>query len=218
MTRTISSERLKDKTYFEKTKFALLTEIQNGKILCAGLENGYVYMAYPYSQDAVNKFREITQSDEDTFFPLLIPDFSTLASLTTVSSPELKLLASTFWPGPLNVVTPLIPGLNINLGAKTYPSNVYCRVPSNKFLRELLGLVGPLIYATAPQISGQATRQVADISPKIKKQIDIIVDSGRCRYTKPATTVSFVVQPPKIMRHGIIDETKLRSVLQHLSD
>jgi L-threonylcarbamoyladenylate synthase len=218
MTRTITSEKLKDKTYFEKSKFALLTELQGGKILCAALENGYVYMAYPYSQGAVERFREITQSDEDTFFPVLIPDLTTMESLTPTHSPELKLLAATFWPGPMNVIAPLLPGLNINLGAKTYPSNIYCRVPSSKFLRELLGLVGPLIYATAPQITGQAARQVADIAPKIKKQIDIIVDSGRCRYAKPATTISFAVQPPKIMRHGIIDETKLRGVLQHLSD
>lgn len=218
MTRIIRSEKLKDKTYFEKTKFALLTELQRGKILSAGLENGYVYMAYPYSQESVGRFREITQSDEDTFFPVLIPDLITMESLTSIHSSELKLLAATFWPGPMNIVAPLLPGLTIDLGAKSYPANIYCRVPSNRFLRELLGLAGPLIYATAPQISGQAARQVADIAPKIKRQIDIIVDSGRCRYVKPATTVSFAVQPPKIVRLGIIEETKLRSVLQHLSD
>ncbi len=218
MTRFITAEKLKDKTYFEKTKFALLTEIQSGKIVCAGLENGYVYLAYPYSQAAVDKFREIAMRDEDTFFPVLIPDLSVMESLTGAASPELKLLASTFWPGPMNVVAPIIPGLNINFGANKPPASIYCRVPSNKFLRELLGLIGPLIYATAPQISGQPARQVADIAPKIKKQIDIIIDSGRCRYTRPATTVSFVTQPPKILRQGIIDEIKLRSVLQHLSD
>ena len=218
MTRIIRSEKLKDKTYFEKTKFALLTELQSGKILCAGLENGYVYMAYPYSRESVGRFREITQSDEDTFFPVLIPDLVTMESLTSVHSSELKLLAATFWPGPMNIMAPLLPGLAIDLGAKSYPANIYCRVPRNKFLRELLGLTGPLIYTATPKISGEAARQVVEIAPKIKRQIDIIVDSGRCRYIKPATTVSFAVQPPKVVRHGIIDETKLRGVLQHLSD
>jgi L-threonylcarbamoyladenylate synthase len=218
MTRTITSEKLKDKIFFEKAKFALLAELQGGKILCAALENGYVYMAYPYNSGVVDRFREITQNDVDTFFPVLIPDLTTMKSLTPTHSPELKLLAATFWPGPMNVIVPLLPGLNINLGSASYPSNIYCRVPSNRFLRELLGLVGPLIYSTAPQISGQAARQVSDIAPKIKRQIDIIIDSGRCKYSKPATTISFAVQPPKIMRHGIIDETKMRGVLQHLSD
>ena len=218
MTRVITAEKLKDKIYFEKTKFSLLTELQSGKIFCTGLENGYVYMAYPYNPEAVSKFQEIAQRDEDTFFPLLIPDLRAMESLTSAASPELKLLATTFWPGPLNVVAPLLPGMNINLGASKPPSSVYCRVPSNKFLRELLGLIGPLIYATAPAISGKPARQVVDIAPNIKRQIDVILDSGRCRYTKPATTVSFVTQPPKILRRGIIDEIKLRSVLQHLSD
>ena len=218
MTRTISSEKFKDKIFFEKTKFGLLTELQNGKILCAGLENGYVYMAYPHSQSTVSRFRELVAKDEDTFFPVLIPDLKAMESLTSAASPELKLLATTFWPGPLNLVAPLISGLNLNFGASTPPSSIYCRVPSNKFLRELLGLTGPLIYTAAPQISGQPARQVIDIAPKIKKQIDIIIDSGRCRYTKPATTVSFATQPPTIMRKGIIDEIKLRGVLPHLSD
>lgn len=218
MTRTISSEKFKDKTFFEKTKFALLTELQSGKILCAGLENGYVYMAYPHSQSTVGRFREIAAKDEDTFFPVLIPDLRTMESLTSASSTELKLLATTFWPGPLNVVAPLISGLNFNFGTSEPPSSIYCRVPSNKFLRELLGLTGPLIYTATPQLSGEPARQVIDIAPKIRKQIDIIIDSGRCRYTKPATTVTFVTQPPTILRKGIIDEIKLRGVLPHLSD
>ncbi len=217
MTRVITAEKLKDKTYFEKTKFALLAEIQSGKIFCTGLENGYVYMAYPYNTAAVDKLREINMSDENTFFPILIPDIKTLESLTATPSSDLKLLATTFWPGPLNIVAPLLPGLGINLGTSNYPSSVYSRIPSNKFLRELLVLIGPLIYTTAPQISGAAARQVTEIAPKIKKQIDIIVDTGRCKYTKPATTVSFITQPPKLIRQGIIDEIKLRSVLQNLS-
>ncbi|MEI6407052.1 MAG: Sua5/YciO/YrdC/YwlC family protein [Actinomycetes bacterium] len=216
MTIVLTNDQLKKKIDFETQLFEILEILRSGSLICAALENAYVLIADPTSEDAVVKLKEVKGIQEDTYFPLLVANVDSLKDYSPSVTPSLRLIGLEFWPGPLNLEVQARTGLPWTLGAVNEPSVLIARSPSSKFLRGVLELSGPLMYSPAAVVGDKAPKQVADIAHAITEQVAVIIDSGPCILEGIASTVNFQTDNPKMVREGSIKFFEMNKILPSL--
>lgn len=217
MARVISKESLANKEFVEKLTFNLVEKLRGGSLLGVALENGYIIVADPSDEDTVQKLKAIKSLSEDFYFPVLLPNLESLAELAEELTPTMRLVASHFWPGPLNMEFAAKKGLPWNLGASFQPQTIIARMPKNKILRSLLNLTGPLLFTSAASRGGNPCLSVTEISAANRKHLDLIVNTGPCSLKSNATTIVFTGKGARITREGSIAAAQLRKVVPEIS-
>lgn len=213
MVKIINSVQIRSKLALEKAIFATIEKLRNGKIICASLENGYALIVDPSNEEAVAKMKLIKQLDDNYYFPLLIYSLDTIDGLVEGITPSARLLALEFWPGALNLQFTAKSGLPWTLGARQSPSELLVRSPSNKLLRGVVELFGPIIFSAA-NVSGESpARTIAKIPKEFMKVVDTCVDTGTCKSQENATTISCEGSIPRIIRAGAVPSFELKKAL-----
>ncbi|MBV9078918.1 MAG: threonylcarbamoyl-AMP synthase, partial [Methylobacteriaceae bacterium] len=88
-------------------------------------------------------------------------------------------LAEAFWPGPLTLVLPLLPGSPISELARAGLPSVGLRVPAHPVARALLQAVGRPVAAPSANLSGRVSPTVADhVLADLAGCIDAVLDGG----------------------------------------
>lgn len=97
---------------------------------------------------------------------LLCPSTQSAFALASSVPPVAQVLASSLWPGPLTLVLDSKDGGTVGL-----------RVPDHPVVRDLLVEYGEPIYATSANLAGgTAPAALAEVDPRVREQVDFIVD------------------------------------------
>ena len=105
-------------------------------------------------------------------------------------------LIEKFWPGPLTIIY-YTPG----------DKKIGVRIPANVITNKILNAVDDAVYLPSANISGQKEAMSAlEVEDTFDNQLDLIVDGGKCAYSKPSTVVDLTSRPFKILREGVIAE------------
>lgn len=211
--KVIKSADIKSKIALRTQAFAALELLREGRIICAPLENGYVLIVDPASEEGVTRLKSIKQISDDIYFPLLVSDVDSLMDFSSNVSPAVRLLVSEFWPGPLNLEIQARAGLAWNLGAHSAPDTLIVRAPASRFLMELLQLACPLIFTAAASIGAKSPQKFNEIEADFLNEIDLLLNTGPCPNSGFATTVSFVGNTETVIREGLITFFDLKKVL-----
>jgi tRNA A37 threonylcarbamoyladenosine synthetase subunit TsaC/SUA5/YrdC len=126
-----------------------LKGIRDGYIICAPLENGYVFLADAFSEFAVRAMHVLRGDDLGVKAQVLIHSSATLSGLTRNITDDVRALADAFWPGPLSLNLNPSMGLNWNLGDNNSLDLFSVRAPEASFVSALLKESGPLAVASA---------------------------------------------------------------------
>ncbi len=139
-------------------------------------------------------------------------DFSQLSLWARDVSPVARLLAETFWPGPLTLIlkkAPSVPDL-VTGGQAT----VGARIPNHPLTLELLkrfggGIVGPSAnrFGRISPTTAQAVHEELDGS------VDFVLDGGQCTVGVESTIVDVSGDEPVILRPGMISAKQIEAVL-----
>ena len=81
------------------------------------------------------------------------------------------------------------------------------RIPDNKYIRDLIKLLGKPVTATSANLSGRTPNYsiasfLRPLSNKKKEMIDLIVDAGKLPRNKPSTVIDATEAELKILRRG----------------
>ena len=121
-------------------------------------------------------------------------------------------LAATFWPGPLTLVLPrskAIPDI-VTAGGPT----VGVRCPSHPLIRAVIRECGfPLAAPSANPSNRVSPTTAAHVRNQLGKTIACIVDGGSSHVGIESTVLDLTVQPPRILRPGVIGEAALAAVI-----
>ncbi len=123
-------------------------------------------------------------------------------------------LAKAFWPGPLTMVLPRakqIPDI-VTAGGET----VGVRWPSHPFIQEVIRACDFPLAAPSANLSNQISPTNAEHVAKQLK-IPLIVDGGQAQVGIESTVVDLTVNPPRVLRPGMIHEQALAAVTGHLA-
>jgi L-threonylcarbamoyladenylate synthase len=118
-------------------------------------------------------------------------------------------LAKAFWPGPLTMVLPRaknIPDI-VTAGGET----VGVRWPSHPFIQEVIRACDFPLAAPSANLSNQISPTNAEHVAKQLK-IPLIVDGGQAQVGIESTVIDLTVNPPRLLRPGMIHEQALMAV------
>jgi len=108
-------------------------------------------------------------------------------------------------PGPFTIVSN---GKGkVAKGIEAENGTLGIRIPDNKYIMELVKLLGKPVTATSANLSGRTPNYsiasfLRPLSNKKKEMIDLIVDAGKLPRNKPSTVIDATESELKILRRG----------------
>src|SRR5271170_5916085 len=121
-------------------------------------------------------------------------------------------LAKSFWPGPLTIVLPRtkeIPEI-VTAGGET----VGIRWPSHPFIQAVIRECNFPLAAPSANLSNRVSPTSAEhVLKQLGRKVSLIVDGGQSQVGIESTVLDLSVNPPQILRPGMIHTESLAAVM-----
>jgi L-threonylcarbamoyladenylate synthase len=125
-------------------------------------------------------------------------------------------LAAAFWPGPLTLVLPrsaLVPDI-VTAGGST----VGLRWPQHPFIQAVIQAAGfPLAAPSANPSNRLSPTSAEHVRRHLGARLRLIVDGGPCAIGVESTVLDLTVDPPRVLRPGVVHEAALEAVVGRLA-
>jgi len=196
--------------------------LARGGVLAIPTESSYGLAADPRNPAGVAAVYRIKGRDAGKALPVVVADRGQLAGLGI--DPDLPILVplSACWPGPLTVILPLLPLVQMPPGARQIPAagggtSLAVRVPGHAGLRRLLAELGHGLTATSANRSGGEPivdpLEAAALFGGLGEDDAMIVDGGLLPGGPPSTLVAIEESGPVVLRSGRFPVERLRECL-----
>ncbi len=127
------------------------------------------------SAQAAARVQELKARPGDKPLPLILGDLAMLPLVTAAAGDGLLRLARAFWPGPLSVLVPALPGLPAAVQDPRGLTSV--RVTPHPLAARLSREAGCPLIATSANVSGQpAASRPGDLAPALVRAVDLVLD------------------------------------------
>ena len=198
----------------------LSLDIERGIELAAEFLRSDGVIAYPtdtlyglgcdsFSLKALHRILQVKGRSADKGLPLLLADPDDVDLVARPGSPHFRALADAFWPGPLTLVLPPVPGLPAPVLGPTRAVGV--RVPDHEIPRALVRALGKPIVGTSANLSGGPDPTTAqDVYRALGDVIDHVIDGGPANRSLPSTVVDITGGRPRILRTGAITPKEIQ--------
>lgn len=190
--------------------------LKEEKLVAIPTETVYGLAGNIFSEKAVKAIFETKQRPH--FNPLIV-HISTLGALDSIVSyvpKKAKLLAETFWPGPITLVLPKkdhIPDL-ITAGKPT----VAVRVPNHPLTLKLLKQIEfPIAAPSANPFNRISPTTAEHVEDYFKNDIDMVLDGGPCSKGIESTIIGFEKDKPVIYRLGSTPLEAIEAIIGKVS-
>ncbi len=141
-----------------------------------------------------------------------IAQMKDLEEIVTEIPEKAKLLAKTYWPGPLTMILPKAD--KVPLETTGGLSSVAVRFPSDPIARELILQAGGYVAAPSANTSGRPSPTTAEhVMEDLGDAIDMIIDGGQVGIGLESTIVDFTEEIPVVLRPGYISLEMLQELL-----
>lgn len=179
--------------------------LRAGGIVAYPTDTVYGLGADIYNAEAVRKVFLAKSRPLTLPLPILIADTADISQLVDSLPPTAVTLMHKFWPGGLTIIFNKAPGLHSLALANS--SKVAVRLPEHPLTRKLIALAGNPIVGTSANLHG---REPALTAAKVKAQlgssVDFIVAGGTCPGGIESTIIDVTVDPPVILRPGMLPQ------------
>ena len=183
-----------------------------GGVVALPTESFYGLAVHALNERAIERLFRVKGRREDNPLLILIASRETLGSYVTNVSDKASTLMDRFWPGGLTLVFSADPLLPSSLTAGT--GKIGVRLSSHEVPRELAKAVGVPITGTSANRSGQPScLTTEEVMEAVGRDIDLIVDGGRTPGGKGSTVLDVTVDPPVIVREGMVSREELKPFL-----
>ena len=187
----------------------------DGGIVAVPTETVYGLAASAYCDKAIKKVFEAKGRPQDNPLIVHISSIDQLKDIAEDIPDTAYACAEKFWPGPLTMVlkkTGKTAG-SVSAGLDT----VAVRMPSDRVIRQIIEKSGLPLAAPSANTSGIPSPTKAEhVKNDLDGKIDAIVFSKDCEVGIESTVVSFVSDPPRILRPGAVTAEQLGSILGNI--
>lgn len=123
-----------------------------------------------------------------------------------------RALADRFWPGPLTLIVPRADHvLDEVTGGRTA---VALRVPVHPVARRILSEFRGGVVAPSANLFGRVSPTTAvHVSDDLGDSVDYVLDGGPCTIGLESTIVDCTVDPPQVLRPGVITEEEIAATV-----
>ena len=167
-------------------------------------------------EKAVNRLFKIKQRPKDQPLLILIPSIETLQHYVTTIPSIAKSLIPKFWPGGLTLIFQAEKTVSPLLTAKT--GKIGIRLSSHPVATALAKAIDGPITGTSANLSGKPPCTSADdVFKEMRDRIDLILDGGETAGDKGSTILDVTMNPPVIVREGMIGKEQLRAATENIT-
>ncbi|HET7392701.1 MAG TPA: L-threonylcarbamoyladenylate synthase [Candidatus Binatia bacterium] len=185
-----------------------IASLERGDVVVFPTETVYGLGADALNPAAVEKVFQLKGRNPDTPIPIIVADQAMLKDLVEEIPSIARKLMERFWPGPLTLVLPAVPGTPKQLLNRT--GGIGVRISSQPIATQLARELRRPLTATSANPSGQpAASTIEQAQNYFAGEIEIFLDGGKL----PSKTGSSVVEVSddriKIIREGEISAAQL---------
>lgn len=187
--------------------------IHAGGVVAVPTESFYGLAVHALNQKAIERLFAVKGRGDDHPVLILIDSKETLDTYAKGIAGRARKLMDRFWPGGLTLVFFAQPLLPQSLTAGT--GKIGIRLSSHPLPRELAKAVGAPITGTSANRSGQPGCITAEeVMEAVGGDIGLILDGGRTPGGKGSTVLDVTLDPPVILRDGIVSHEELLPFLR----
>ncbi len=189
------------------------TLLQSGALVAFPTETVYGLGADARQGEAVAAI--YTAKGRPSFNPLIVHVADATAADRYVEwTPQAKVLAATFWPGPLTLVLPLRAGHGLSALVTAGLTTVGIRVPAHPVAQALLRALGGPVAAPSANPSGRISPTTADhVHAGLGGRIAAVLDGGPCDVGLESTIIGFDGPRAVLLREGGISAERIEQLI-----
>jgi L-threonylcarbamoyladenylate synthase len=177
--------------------------LKRGGVIAFPTETFYGLGTDGDNEEAIEKIYTIKGRSFDKPIPIIIGQRRYINKYAS-SIPEAgKILMDRFWPGGLTLLLPVSPHIPQKLTAGS--EKIGIRLSSNMIATGLANILSGALTATSANISGEKECSTVDeVIGSLGDTIDLYIDGGRTPGGMGSTIVDVTIDPPVIIREGVI--------------
>ena len=185
--------------------------LSRGGVVAVPTDTLYGIAAAALDEAAVQRVFDVKERGQSSPLPLFMSSFEAMYEFGRRVPGVARRLAAAFWPGKLTIVverSSRVPDI-VTGGLDT----VGLRIPDHPVPREIVARLGAPITATSANISGQPSLTSAEqVFRHLGDRLDLVVDGGQLRPSKPSTVIDVTRNPCRILRQGAVTPDQIEQV------
>ena len=189
--------------------------IRSGGMVSVPTESFYGLAVNALDEAAVQRLLAVKQIRDNHPILTLIPSRETLPKYVLSVPPLAEDLMNAFWPGGITLVfdaSEIVPPL---LTAGT--GKIGVRLSSHPIAAGLARRVGLPITGTSANVTGESPCvRAGEVLTSLGEGVDVILDGGKTEGGKGSTVLDVTVNPPRILRKGMVSVDRLRPFIPGL--
>lgn len=167
-----------------------VTILKDGGVIIFPTDTVFGIGCLANNKKAVSRIKRIKSSNQN--FPILVSSIDQAESVG-IMNPSAKKLAQIYWPGGLTLIIQSKKGKTVGV-----------RMPKSKLILSVIGTAGEPIIGTSANFHGEPSPTTyEEINPRFKELVDFALD-GECISSKESTVIDTTVNPPRILRQGVV--------------
>ncbi len=180
-----------------------------GGLVAYPTESFYGLGADSTSEKGLDRIFYLKARERDRPILILVPTEADLERYVTLVPGVARRLIRRFWPGGLTLVFEARSGVSSLLTAGT--GKIGIRLSSHPVAGALARAAGIPITGTSANISGMPPcRSAREVKSALGRGVDMILDGGDTAGIAGTTVLDVTVDPPRILREGMIPEKDLK--------
>ncbi len=187
--------------------------LRTGGVIAIPTDTLYGLAADAFSPGAIERVFAIKERPDGLALPVLLADSGQLSAVARETPDAARILAESYWPGPLTLVLRRARALPPRLTAGS--DTVAVRVPAHPLPRELARRLSRPITGTSANISGAPDpRSIEELRHQIGGRVDLILNIGPTPAGAPSTIIDLTSDAPRLLREGAIPFSEITRTLK----
>lgn len=167
------------------------------------------------SEAAIQRLFSLKGRDKRHPILILIPSAESLSKYVTCIPSVAEHLIQEFWPGGLTLIFQASAGISPLLTGGA--GKIGVRLSSHPVPTALAQSIrGPVTGTSANPSGAPPCRYADEVKAYFGKRIDLIIDDGETTGETGSTVLDLTVDPPGILREGMISQEKLENLIGKL--
>jgi len=183
----------------------IVEALKAGKTIVYPTETCYGLGCDATNESAVEKIFKIKQRQKNKPVLVVASDIGMMMKYVDCG-PVIMKIAEKYWPGPLTVVAPLKPGVDMPPGVVGEDNTLAFRITNHPLASELSKEFGKPIVSTSANIASHESpydiKSVLDMFSNGENQPDIVIDAGSLPHHSPSTIVRIKGGEVEVLRQG----------------
>lgn len=186
--------------------------LRDGGVVLLPTDTVYGLAARPGDPAATDRLFALKGRDADTPLAVLCADVAQALELAHPSiGAAVAVVGEQWWPGPLTLVVPRRPGLELHLGEPA--TTIGLRVPDHDVVRAVAAATGPIAATSANRHGEPTPSTAAEAADALGPGLALVVDAGPVA-ARASSVIDATTAPWTTLRDGPVSLVDVLAVAQ----